>query len=172
MQNSQVLVPQVSSVDPERGSLTSRVAAAATSVLAVRKSPGPASQIIRFGWHFIEMAIAMEIGMMPLGFVLGALGQADLNSRSPEAYAVAMTLSMVLPMAAWMLIRRHGWQRTAEMVAAMIVPIVVLAAGGLAGLVPHQTAVSGMGALMWVSMLAAMLFRWRDYAQHHHGGHR
>ena len=54
MQNSQVLVPQVPSVDADRGSLTSRVAAAAASALAVRKSPGPAGQIIRFGWHFIE----------------------------------------------------------------------------------------------------------------------
>ena len=171
MQNSPVLAPQVPSLDARRGSLTGRVTAAAASAWAVRKSPGRAGQIIRFSWHFVEMAIAMEIGMMPLGLVLGALGQADLNSRSPELYALAMTVSMVLPMAAWMLVRRHAWQRTAEMVAAMIVPIAVLAAGGLAGLVPHHAAVSGMGSLMWLSMLAAMLFRWRDYAQHHHGGH-
>ncbi len=29
-----------------------------------------------------------------------------------------------------------------------------------------------MNLLMWLAMLGAMLFRWRDYAQHHHGQRR
>jgi flagellar biosynthetic protein FliP len=167
MQDNHVLVADVVPVEAARVPRRSGIAAA----LAVWRSPGLTGQAIRFAWHFVEMAIAMEIGMMPLGFVLGVVGQADLHSRSPEAYSLAMTASMVLPMAAWMLIRRHGWERTAEMAAAMIVPVAVLAAGGLAGLLPHQAALTGMGFLMWVGMLAAMLFRWREYAQHDHGGH-
>jgi flagellar biosynthetic protein FliP len=132
---------------------------------AVRSDSIPA-QILRFGLHFAEMAIAMEIGMLPRGSVLSALGQSDLSSRSPEAYSLAMNLSMVLPMAAWMLIRRHGRRLTLEMAAAMIVPGAVVAAASLAGLLPHTAAVSAMGALMWIGMLAAMAFRWRAYAQH------
>lgn len=139
------------------------------SVFAVRKSPGIAGQLVRFVGHFIEMAIAMEIGMMPLGFVLSAIGQANLDTRSPQAFALAMTASMVLPMAGWMLIRKHGWARVAEMTAAMMVPDILLAAGSQLGLLPQTAALSAIDTLMWAGMLAAMLFRWSDYAQHHHG---
>ena len=144
-----------------------RIAAVAAPVRAALRSDTIPAQILRFGLHFVEMAIAMEIGMMPLGFVLATLGQNDLASRSPEAYSLAMNLSMVLPMAAWMLIRRHGLRLTAEMAAAMIVPGGIVAAASLAGLLPHTAAVSSMGALMWIGMLAAMAFRWRAYAHHH-----
>jgi hypothetical protein len=45
---------------------------------------------------------------------------------------------------------------------------VVAAAASLAGLLPHTAVDSGMvGMLMWAGMLAAMLVRWRDYAQGH-----
>jgi hypothetical protein len=101
-----------------------------------------------FGLHFVEMAIAMEIGMMPLGYLLSALGQSDLSSRSPEAYSLAMNLSMVLPMAAWMLIRRHGLRLTADMAAAMILPGAIVAAASLGGFLAHTAAVWSIGALM------------------------
>jgi len=163
------MVTDLLGVDVERGSHRNRIVAAAASALAVRKSNSPAGQIVRFVWHFIEMAIAMLIGMMPLGFVLSALGQSDLSNRSPEAFAMAMTASMVLPMAAWMRIRGHGWERTGEMTAAMTLPDLLLVVGSLAGLLPHAAALSAMDTLMWAGMLAAMLFRWSDYAQHQHG---
>ncbi len=106
--------------------------------------------------------------MYALGPVLSVLGLSDLRSRSPEASALAMTASMVVPMCAWMMLRRHGWERTAEMGAAMSVPTVGLAAASLLGLLPHSAASIGINVLMWAGMLGAMLFRWRDYAQHSH----
>ncbi len=43
------------------------------------------------------------------------------------------------------------------------------AAASLAGLLPHTAVESGtVFILMWAGMLAAMLFRWRDYAHGHH----
>jgi hypothetical protein len=114
------------------------------------------------------MAAAMMVGMAPLGMALSALGRPDLNTQSPEAYALAMTVSMVLPMVAWMRVLGHGWERTVEMAAAMTVPVVLLAAGSLVGQLPHTAAISGMNIFMWVGMLAAMLFRWSDYAEHTH----
>jgi hypothetical protein len=132
---------------------------------ATRSDTVPA-QVLRFGLHFLEMAVVMTIGMMPLGAVLTALGQGDLATRSPEAYATAMNLSMALPMAAWMLFRRHGVRLTAEMAAAMIVPGGVVAVAGLAGIVSHTAAVSAIDVLMWAGMLAAMGLRWRSYAGH------
>lgn len=159
-------IADVPQVDRRRGTAT----VAASARAALRSDSIPA-QVLRFGLHVVEMAIAMEIGMMPLGSVLSALGQSDLSSRSPEAYSLAMNLSMVLPMAAWMLIRRHGLRLTAEMAAAMILPGAVVAAASLAGLLPHNAALSAVGTLMWIGMLAAMAFRWSAYAQHCHGAH-
>ena len=166
------MVTDVSVVEERAASLRSRAVQPAGLAWGAVRSTGPAGQAVRFLWHFAQMAIAMEIGMY-LGMappVLSALGLSNPSTRSPEAYALEMTVSMVLPMAAWMLIRRHGWERTAEMTGAMTVPIVLLAAASLIGSLPHSAALSGMNLLMWVAMLGAMLFRWSDYAQHHHNG--
>jgi flagellar biosynthetic protein FliP len=134
------------------------------------------AQVIRFGWHYVQMAIAMELGMfLPVGLVLSALGLSHVVSRSPEASALVMTAEMVLGMAAWMCIRRHPWRHTVEMSAGMAASTVVAAAASLAGLLPHTAVQSGtVGMLMWAGMLGAMLFRWRDYAQGHrcHGAHQ
>src|SRR5215471_14274861 len=83
------------------------------TVLRAVLSEGPVGQVIRFGWHFAQMVTAMEIGMF-IGMarpVLSALGLGDPATRSPEAFAIEMTVAMVLPMAAWMLVRGHGWER-------------------------------------------------------------
>ncbi len=137
--------------------------------LAVTRSNAWAAQITRFVVHFVEMAIAMLVGMAALGPGESVLGLADRINSSPEASAFAMTCSMVFPMAGWMLIRRHGWQHAWEMSVAMAVPTFLLIAGSLLGLLPHSAPAIGMNYLMWLGMLGAMLFRWRSYAQH--GGH-
>lgn len=142
-----------------------------SSATAYVRSDSVLAQVLRFGLHFAEMAVAMELGMMPLGPLLSALGYGNLSTSSPNAYSLAMNLSMVLPMAAWMLVRRHGWRLTAEMAAAMIVPGSLVAVASVAGLVPGNAATTAMGTLMWVGMFAAMAFRWRAYAQHCHTGH-
>ena len=88
-------------------------------MVAVYRSGGRAGQILRFTWHFIQMFIAMGLGMAVLAVVVGLLGYQDLRERFPEGYAVLMTVAMVLPMAAWMRFgMRHGWARTTEMSAA------------------------------------------------------
>ncbi len=175
MMNEQ-LVTGVLAIEERGGSLQGRAVAAAGSALAVRSSNAPVAQIVRFVWHYVQMAIAMELGMLlPVGFILSALGLNGLVSRSPEASALVMTAEMVVGMAAWMCIRRHTWRHTVEMSAGMSASTVVAAAASLAGLLPHTAAQSGtVGILMWAGMLAAMLFRWRDYAQGHqsHEGHK
>jgi flagellar biosynthetic protein FliP len=112
--------------------------------------------------------------LLPVGLLVAALGLSGALSRSPEARALLMTGEMVLGMAAWMAVRRHPWRHTLEMSAGMAASTVVAAVLSLVGLLPHTAASSGpVGALMWVGMLAAMLFRWRDYARygHCHGAH-
>lgn len=136
---------------------------------AVIRSEGPVRQAARFAWHFVQMFIAMMLGMLPLFAVLSLLGIYDLSDRQPELFASLMALSMVLPMAAWMRLRMgHGWSRTTEMSLAMVAPTAVVVPLCLAGFLPHSAAVVTSHVLMPVAMLTDMAYRWRDYAQHQH----
>src|ERR671923_499813 len=126
-------------------------------------------QAARFAWHFIQMFIAMAVGMALLAIALGLLGYGNLGKRVPEFYALLMAISMVIPMAAWMRFRMgHGWSRTTEMSGAMIIPTGILVVICSAGILPHAAALAWSMPLMYVAMLGDMGYRWRDYAQHHH----
>ena len=73
----------------------------------------------RFASYFVQMVIAMMLGMLPLFVLLCLLGINDLSTRRPELFASLMALAMVLPMATWMHFRmsRRG-ARTTEMSVA------------------------------------------------------
>jgi flagellar biosynthetic protein FliP len=115
--------------------------------------------------HYIEMVLAMAIGMiasMPLGNVaFQAAGAPHLMDQ-----AVPMTLVMVtgmaLGMGAWMAWRRHGWRDIAEMTAAMYLPFVIFFPATQAGAVTGGTLMVAGHALMLAAMLAVMLRR-RDH---------
>lgn len=169
------MVTDVSVIAGKQG-VRGRAAGAAGTARAILRSNAPAMQVARFAGHYVQMSIAMTLGMLlPVGLLLSAFGLSGLLSRSPEARALLMTGEMVLGMAAWMAIRRHSWRHTVEMSAGMAASTVVAAAASLAGLLPHSAASSTpVGLLMWIGMLAAMLVRWRDYARygHSHGAAR
>ena len=167
------MVTDVSGFEGRPGSLRTQAGGVGGSARALLRSNAPVAQVVRFVGHYVQMAIAMEVGMfLPVGFILSALGLYGIESRSPEASALVMTAEMVFGMAAWMCIRRHSWRHTVEMSAGMSASTVVAAAASLAGLLPHTVASSGpVQILMWAGMLGAMLFRWRDYAQYGHHSH-
>ncbi|GIF45868.1 flagellar biosynthetic protein FliP [Asanoa ferruginea] len=122
---------------------------------------------LRFAAHYVEMVVSMLVGMFALAplWSMALPGLAD----HPVADTLVMATNMSIGMTVWMAIRRHSWPRIAEMVAAMYPPFLVL-------LVPYSFgALSGHGlmlgghVLMFVTMLAAMLWRRADY--YHHGHH-
>ncbi|WP_211254441.1 hypothetical protein [Knoellia sinensis] len=132
----------------------------------------------RFWWHYLEMVVAMLIGMgvfWPVWVGLfAAIGRPDLLDRGDVA-AVQMALNMTAGMAIWMKIRGHRWQDIVEMSIAMSAPFFVL-------LVPHWLGLLSAGALMlaahtlmFVTMLLAMWWRkdvyTADHASHAHGHH-
>ena len=93
------------------------------------------------GWlpfirHYIEMVLAMVIGMyalMPLWQVaFRAVGAPHLLDHA-EPMALSMATGMGIGMGAWMAFRRHGWRDIAEMTAAMYLPFVILFPATLAG---------------------------------------
>ena len=122
------------------------------------------------GWlpfirHYIEMVLAMAIGMfalMPLWTVaLQATGAPHLLDHA-EPMALAMATDMAIGMGAWMAVRRHGWRHIAEMSAAMYLPFVILFPATLAGAMTSGTMMVTGHVLMLAAMLAVMLRR-RDH---------
>jgi flagellar biosynthetic protein FliP len=121
--------------------------------ISLRRSP-----LVRFIGHYLEMVVAMVVGMVALAplWPEAWLVRGDLH-------AVAMAVDMTVAMAAWMLVRRHTWPRIVEMSAAMVLPFAAL-------LVPYWLGVLSAGALMIAAhvvmfplMLAALIWRRADY---------
>jgi hypothetical protein len=112
----------------------------------------------RFVGHYLEMVVAMVVGMI----ALDPLWPAEWLART-EVHAVVMATNMTVAMGLWMRVRRHSWPRILEMCAAMYLPFVAL-------LVPYwMGALSAMGlmvaahVIMLPLMLAAMLWRRSEY---------
>lgn len=130
----------------------------------------------RFLLHFLEMLVAMMIGMGIYHVVA---------RKPPEAYLVlwyaGMEFSMIPPMVALMLHQGHGWRNSAEMAGAMLIgPAVFLTCAqlGLHTYIPGlsvNTLLRLSDPTMILGMLAAMLYRREMYmsslAGHRHVGH-
>jgi hypothetical protein len=125
------------------------------------------------GWapfirHYIEMVLAMAIGMvalMPLEMsAFQAAGVSQVMNRV-ELMTLVMATDMAIAMAAWMAYRRHGWRDIAEMTAAMYLPFVIFFPATLTGIMSGGTMVFAGHVLMLVAMLALMLWR-RDHYCH------
>ena len=87
-------------------------------VLRSRTLKGVASALGKFLLHFLEMAIAMGVGMAIFAPVKGALvshGYTALLDTSSLHFLVWMNLFMVVPMVLWMRVRGCGWRHGAEM---------------------------------------------------------
>ena len=124
----------------------------------------------RFAWHYVQMLIAMAVGMavlMPLWSL--ALRPTGIELIDHIAlHAMVMATDMSVGMGAWMRWRGHGWRSISEMSAAMYLPFALV-------LVPYWlgalTAVGVMTAghlLMLPAMLIAMLLRREEYSHAHH----
>jgi hypothetical protein len=121
-----------------------------------------------FTRHYVEMVVAMFLGMAVLGFPVDwALDR--LGADSDAWMFMGMATTMTVPMVGWMIYRGHGWRANAEMSASMFVPTFAVIGALTTGLL------TDIGVLMLaehVVMLAAMagvmLLRPSEYI-HHHG---
>ena len=116
---------------------------------------------LRFAGHYLEMVIAMLVGMVALG-PLWSLALPGLSDY-PAADAIVMATDMSIGMALWMRIRRHSWRHTLKMCAAMYAPFAVLLVPYWLGAIDGHALMMGGHVLMLPAMLAAMLVRRRDY---------
>ena len=125
---------------------------------------GAAATTARFLLHFLEMGIAMGVGMAIFGPVKGALvdqGYTALLDKTSLDYQFWMNLFMVVPMVLWMRARGHMWRHGVEMGGAMVIPtacIILLCRAGLTDVLPWFTT-SLSGIAMFAGMLGYMLYR-------------
>jgi hypothetical protein len=132
----------------------------------------------RFLLHFLEMVIAMGVGMAIFGPVKTALvdqGYTALLDRTSFDYQLWMDLSMVVPMVLWMRARGHMWRHGIEMGGAMIIPtacVLLLCRAGVTDVLPWFTT-SLTGIAMFGGMLVYMLYRREMYSSgYSFGWHR
>jgi hypothetical protein len=119
--------------------------------------------------HYVEMVLAMGVGMLVLGGA-GAALSAVLGlptSWGPEIDSLLMATTMSVGMAVWMRHRRHGWAPVAEMCAAMYLPFVALFWPLWSGTISPDDLVLWGHVLMLPAMAAAMLLRPREYTCPH-----
>jgi hypothetical protein len=127
------------------------------------------------GWlpfirHYLEMVLAMAIGMVALHplamFAFQAAGAAHLLDHV-EVMTLVMATDMAIAMGSWMAYRRHGWRDIAEMTAAMYLPFIIFFPATLTGLMTGGAMMTAGHLLMLAAMLAVMLWR-RDHYGHPH----
>src|SRR3954447_13046719 len=90
--------------------------------------PWTRTERMHFLRHYLEMVVAMMVGMMVLGPLESALLD-PLNWESvlavAELEALVMATNMTVAMVAWMRFRGHSWAANAQMAAVMYLSFVV-----------------------------------------------
>jgi uncharacterized membrane protein YfcA len=124
----------------------------------------------RFARHYIEMVIAMAVGMVLLHplWMLASRGAAPTGVlRAAEIESLVMATTMAIGMVAWMRYRRHAWRHILEMSAAMYAGFVVLFPALWLQLLAPDDVLSYGHVLMLIFMLVIMLWRREVYVAAH-----
>lgn len=142
-----------------------------------RRIRSTVSKVVRFVLHFLEMTVAMMAGMVVL-YLLDVVSP-ESSSLAPffeygtVEFDLAMAIFMTVPMAAWMLVRRHDRRHVAEMsfgMNALVAVIIVLRLLGADASQPWL--VDASHPAMFLGMLVAMLVRPGHYTgKAGHSGH-
>jgi hypothetical protein len=121
--------------------------------------------------HFVEMLLAMVVGMVTLlplwELVTGGQPDAAWVHRA-EVDSLVMATAMALPMALWMRFRGHRAAPIVEMSLAMYAGFVVLFPFLWLGALDAGGVMMIGHVLMLVFMVGAMLARYGEYSHSHH----
>jgi flagellar biosynthetic protein FliP len=119
-------------------------------------------RVWHFVRHYLEMVVAMLVGMYTLGGVEN-LVLPSVTLRADMGVLV-MATNMAIGMGAWMRFRGHSWRGVVEMSAAMYVPFVALLVPFWAGAIGEHTLMAWGHLLMLPAMGLVMLLRPAEYA--------
>jgi hypothetical protein len=128
-----------------------------TTTDTVRSAPAASRtrSALRFTGHYLEMVLAMGIGMVVLA-PLWRLAWPALADH-PDLETITMVLDMTVAMALWMCLRGHGPRHITRMCVAMDLGFVLVLPAYWLGLL-SAGAMEGLGhALMLLLMALAML---------------
>jgi len=116
--------------------------------------------------HYVEMVVAMFVGMAVLGFPVG--WAMDRVGADADAFMfLEMATTMTAGMVAWMVYRGHGWRANAAMSAAMFVPTFAVIGALSAELLTDLGALMVIEhVVMLLAMLGVMLARPAEYTHH------
>jgi hypothetical protein len=120
-------------------------------LLNARSRPRPDRRPWAFIRHYLEMVIAMFVGMVALQPLWPDL------PHVLEIEALVMATNMNLGMAAWMAVRRESAAAIARMAVAMYLPFIVLFAPYRLGWLSGDTVLTASHLLMLTAMAAVML---------------
>src|SRR4051812_13498241 len=118
-------------------------------------------RVWHFARHYLEMVVAMLVGMVALG-PLELLVWPALTAR-PDIGVMVMATNMSIGMGAWMRFRGHTWRGIAEMSASMYVPFAVLLVPFWAGVIDEHALMTWGHLLMLPAMALVMLLRPNEY---------
>jgi hypothetical protein len=120
----------------------------------------------RFAFHFVEMCVAMLVGMVVFMAIPGVM-------ELPSAlHQLGMAVAMSVPMVGWMRFRGHAWRHGIEMSVGMLAPwAAVLALVGLGADAALPWLANADGAAMLLGMLGVMLLRPGQHRHHTRGAH-
>lgn len=122
--------------------------------------------VLRFAGHYLEMVVAMLVGMAALGVCSALL--VDLPDRT-WIELIEMAVWMTVPMTAWMRWRGHRWRICVEMAVVMNIPSAIALVAFATGVVTDDHALlMGEHIAMFPAMLVAMLLRVDEYTGHQH----
>ncbi|MFG1695177.1 DJ-1/PfpI family protein [Nonomuraea sp. NPDC049309] len=123
--------------------------------------PGGLRTAGRVLWHYVELVIAVNLGMLLLGMAVGALLPAGTRA---DVGMMIMVAEMAVVPALWMAVRRHRKRAIGEMAAVIFAPFVILSVlFWLEVLGLAQVSMIGHWA-MYVLMAASVLRRRGEYA--------
>ena len=117
--------------------------------------------IWHFVRHYLEMVLAMLVGMAVLG-PLEDLVWPALTAR-PDIGVLVMATNMSIGMGAWMRFRGHSWRGIAEMSAAMYAPFAVLVVPFWLGTLDGSQLMTWGHLLMLPAMALVMFLRPAEY---------
>ncbi|SCL24344.1 hypothetical protein GA0074692_1749 [Micromonospora pallida] len=148
--------------------MTETTTATAPTTTGTAPVSGPVAGRRRLLRPVLEMLAAMVAGMLLLdpiwALAADGLGRPGLLDR-PEVDVGVMAVDMAVGMTVWMWYRGHPWSGVGEMVAAMLLPLALLAVPWWAGLIDADALTLGAHLLM---VPATVVVVWRRPEDHVH----
>lgn len=131
-----------------------------TTTAATRPTRRAALTDRMFIGHYLQMVVAMAIGMV----VLGPLSMRVVHHSGAEGEMLLMATTMVVGAVTWMICRRHTWPAIVEMAAVMYASVAALFPFYWLGMVSPRALMVLGHLVMFMGMAVAMLRRRRSSA--------